>query len=283
MVLESIVVPAEWEKHPGRMFFIGFTYSTVGIFLAYFVFGDYASLSAIFLSTIPLVVIMNKALLSEEGKDINILKELSLLWEHTYVLAFFMFLFIGIVISFCFWFTILPPDMVSSLFSYQSEIIDSVNAVRASGAFYSSSETLSLIISNNLVVLGFCILFSFLYGSGAIFILTMNASILGALMGSVISSGAKTLAEYGNNSFVLNYVSVLPYAMKYLVHGVPEMLSYFIGALAGGILSASLIRHHHKSPEFKKILFDVAVLTSTSIILLVISAIIEVYLTPYLI
>ena len=44
----------------------------------------------------------------------------------------------------------------------------------------------SEIFINNMGVLFLCIIFSFLYGAGAIFILTWNASVIAAAIGSFI-------------------------------------------------------------------------------------------------
>ncbi|MBU0761704.1 MAG: stage II sporulation protein M [Candidatus Altiarchaeota archaeon] len=271
MVLESIVVPSRWEKHPGRMLYIGFAYASVGLLLGFFVFGSYASLSAIFLTTMPLVVIMYKALTDEEGKDCRVCGEISMLKEHAHILYFFTYLFIGIVLAYSVWSAFLPEDVSENLFSYQTEIIEAISDIGSAGAFHSQANVVWLILSNNLVVLGFCILFSFLYGCGAIFILTMNASILGVAIGS----GVKTM--YGEG-----LLAVVSYSSRYLIHGIPEILSYFIGALAGGILSSAVINHHYKTPKFKKIMVDVAVLTALSVMLLVASAFVEVYATPNL-
>jgi uncharacterized membrane protein SpoIIM required for sporulation len=282
MVLESIVVPSSWEKHPKRMLLIGFLYSTIGLILGYSVFGGYASLSAIFLTTIPLVVIMYQAFFEEEEKDLKICKEILLLKEHTHLFLFFLYLFLGMVFSYTLWFTMLPPHATQVLFSYQTEIIDSIPHARAAGAATSQMRDVWIILSNNLMVLGFCILFSLLYGSGAIFILTMNASIIGVAIGSLINSGIRMLAKMGHSNFALNYFTVLPLGMTYLVHGIPEILSYFIGALGGGIISVAMVCHHYTSPKFRQVVLDALTLTAISVIILVLAALIEVYVTPNL-
>ena len=105
-----------------------------------------------------------------------------------------------------------------------------------------NENVLFQIFFNNLRVLFFSILFAFFYGAGAIFILTWNASVI----------------------------------------GVFEILAYFVGGLAGGIISVAIINHDINSDKFKNIMKDSLDLILLSIILLVFAALLEVFLTPIL-
>jgi uncharacterized membrane protein SpoIIM required for sporulation len=284
MVLESIVVPESWEQHPKRMLIIGFVYSTVGIFLGLWVFGKYASLSGIFLTTIPLVVVMYRAIVCEEEKDLKICKEYLLMKEHMHILYFFIYLFVGMVLAYSFWFTFLPEETVAKVCSSQIETIEAMGSKMGSiGAATSQVARLELIILNNLRVWAFCILFSFLYGAGAIFILVWNASVIGVAIGNVIREGLQKLAEYGHSNTLANYFAVLPLGLSYMVHGIPEVVSYFMGSLAGGIISVAVVCHHYKSKDFWRIVMDSIDLTVLSLIVLFLAAFTEVYITPLLI
>ena len=68
--------------------------------------------------------------------------------------------------------------------------------------------------------------------------------------------------------------------MRYLIHGVPEIASYFIIALAGGIVSIAIIRHDFRHKEFWRILKDSLGLILISFVVLFIAALIEVFVTP---
>jgi len=283
MVLESVVIPESWENHPQRMLIIGFLYSTVGLFLGLIVFGKYASLSGIFLTTIPLVVIMHRAFTCEEAKDMKSCQEYALMKEHLHVLYFFIYLFLGMVISYSFWFTFLPTDIVNNVCSSQIDTISSISRqVSATGAAIDKLGRLEVILNNNLMVWGFCILFSFLYGGGAIFILTWNASVIGVAIGSVIREGLRTIARLQNNPLLINYFTVLPLGLSYLVHGLPEIVSYFLAALAGGIISVAVACHHYKSKEFWHVVWDSLDLVIVSLLVLLAAAFTEVYITPIL-
>lgn len=282
MVLEAIVVPESWEKHPARMFLVGFIYSTVGVFLGLWVFGKYASISGIFLTTIPLVVIMYHAINCEEEKDMKICKEYLLMKEHMHILWFFLYLFLGMVLSYSLWFAVLPSDILMKVASSQMETLESLGTKFSITGAAAQQMTVGQILMNNVRVWAFCILFSLIYGAGAIFILTWNASVIGVAIGNVLREGMRTLGVIGNNATVMNYFSVLPVGLSYLVHGIPEITSYFLGSLAGGIISVAVVCHHYKSREFWNIIVDSLDLTVLSFAILVAAAFIEVYVTPAL-
>lgn len=280
MVLESIK-PSWMERKPMNVFWIGFIYSVLGIALAWLVFGDYASISGIFLTTMPLVVIMYRLLKFEEKKDLRIRSERSLIKEHGKALSMFIFMFLGMVIAYSLLFTILPQKIIENIFSLQINVIKAIN-IEASGYFINQTAALTAILLNNLKVLFFSIFFSFIYGSGAIFILTLNASILGVAVGTAIRN---SISEYAGSShivFLYNYFRSFPLTFGYAVHGIPEISAYFIGALAGGIISVAVVNHDFGNEEFRRIVLDSVDLLVISILLLILAALLEVYVTPFL-
>lgn len=280
MVLESIK-PSWMERKPAKVFWVGFIYSVIGIALAWLVFGDYASISGVFLTTMPLVVVMYKLLKYEEKKDLRIRSERSLIKEHSKALSMFIFLFLGMVISYSLLFTILPQDITVKIFSLQINVIKSIN-LEAAGYFTNNTAALSAILLNNFKVLFFSIFFSFLYGSGAIFILTLNASVIGVAVGNVIRN---SISEYAGSShivFLYNYFKSFPLTFGYAVHGIPEISAYFVGALAGGIISVAVVNHDFGNKEFRRIVRDSVDLLLISVLLLVLAGLLEVYVSPLL-
>ena len=132
------------------------------------------------------------------------------------------------------------------------------------------------IMANNIKVLLFCIFFSFFYGAGAIFILTWNASVIAAAIGSFVRNN---LSE----TFGLAYFSIFTIGvLKYMTHGIFEILAYFMGGLAGGIISVAVIRHDINTEAFRKVLYDSIDLILLATAIIVIGSYIEVYITPAL-
>ena len=149
------------------------------------------------------------------------------------------------------------------------------------GNAYETFRVFSDILANNLKVLIFCVLFSFLYGVGALFILTWNASVIGVAIGDTIRSGIYQLGQELNFNAGVQYLSVISYGLlRYSIHGIPEILSYFVAGLAGGIISVAAIRHDFGTKRFEKIVLDSSVLIILSLALVVGAAFLEVYVTP---
>ena len=135
--------------------------------------------------------------------------------------------------------------------------------------FLNLAGTFMTIFLNNMRVLLFCITFAFFYGVGAIFILTWNASIIGV----VISNFAKN--SIGNITAAISIALA-----RYLIHGIPEIIAYFMAGLAGGIISIAVVRHHFKSEQFRHILTDSLDLVIGAIMMLVIAGLLEIFVSP---
>lgn len=280
MVLESLLNPIKAERRPWEMFFIGFLYSSLAIFLALWIFEKQSSLISVFLTVLAAVPITYNAMRLEEKKDVEIeCGEVGLLKEHAKALNFFVFLFLGITVSYVLWFVFLPSDVIGTVFSVQTNTVANINAAAMTQSL--SGMAFVKILLNNIRVLTFCILFSFLYGSGAIFILTWNASVIAAAAGSFIRANIHLLAPYTGAKAFMGYVGLFGQGIgRYLIHGIPEIFAYFVAGLAGGIISVAVIRHDFGTKKFEKILLDSSDLLLMSLFILFIAALMEVYLTP---
>ena len=278
MVLESILSPIKAEKRPWQMFFIGFLYSSIAIFLGLWVFERLAGVLALLLTVVASLPIMYNALRLEEKKDIFIDKEATLLKEHSKALSFFMFLFLGITASYVVWFVFLPQDTVTTIFSSQISTISDIKDGLTANA--PSQSSFLIILFNNLRVMTMCILFSFLFGAGSIFILTWNASVIAAAIGIFIRNNLAAVANLTGMDRIASYFGiVITGVLKYSLHGIPEILAYFIAALAGGIISVAVIRHDFGTKKFERILVDTSDLIAISVILLFFATVIEVYVS----
>ena len=281
-MLESLLYPTKAEERPKLLLLIGFLYSSVAVFLSLWIFEKESSFVMVFLTVLAAFPLFFTTTLLEESKDLQIPKERQLLKEHNKAIKFFMYLFFGIVLSCVLWYVVLPSATTSYLFEKQIQTISSINN-QVSGHATSSTTLLGKIFLNNAKVLVFAILFSFIYGAGAIFILTWNATVIGAAIGNFIRN---SLAEYaGMVGFpkIAGYFHVVSFGLlKYIIHGIPEILAYFYGGLAGGIISVSIIRRHYRSRKFHHILMDALELILISIGFLWVAALLEVYVTPIL-
>lgn len=285
-----MVGPKGAESKAWFMFFIGFLYATVGLFLSIWVFRDQASIIMILLTVIACLPLMHRTLRLEEKKDVMIKKEWTLLKEHGKALKFFIYMFMGFVVAFSLWFVVLPDTLVQGVFSTQIGTVSSINSGvsgKAIGDFTSAASQQSSfflqIFLNNMKVLLFCVFFSFFYGAGSVFILAWNASVISVAVGSFIRNNLGQIAAQVGLVKLGGYLQIFSLGLlRYSIHGIPEILAYFIGGLAGGIISVAVIKHSTTSQDFRRILFDSADLVLLAVFVLFVAALMEVYITPAL-
>ncbi len=286
MVLESITTPEKAERRPWDMLFLGAMYAAIAVFLALWVFKEESSIVMILLTVIACLPLLYNTLKYEEEKDDAIAKESILLKEHGRALSFFMFLFVGFVLAYSLAYIVLPADLVDTLFQAQKSTIEKINGDLTGQNFQSFGAGAKLffqILANNLKVLMFCLFFSFFYGAGAIFVLTWNASVISAAVGNFFRTRIGEYAASAGFSSIGSYFQVYSLSiLRYFIHGIPEILGYFIGALAGGIISVAVIQHDFGSTAFKHVLKDSLDLIMLGVVILVFAAVTEVYVTPLL-
>jgi len=175
----------------------------------------------------------------------------------------------GFVISFSFWTFILPTNQVSTYFSMQELAVQGVRQSLTGNAVSAPSAGFFPILINNLKVLLTSLLLAFFFGAGAIYVLAWNASVMGFVIGNIAKES-------------LGLIAIPIVSLKYFIHGIPEMLGYFTAALAGGIIYVAILRGDVlKNKRIIRILIDVFVLILVSIILLILGAALEVYVSPY--
>jgi uncharacterized membrane protein SpoIIM required for sporulation len=255
-------------------------YASLSILLVTFVFGGdsvlskYSGILTVTFTTICSLPFVYYLIKLEEGKDVEINEQGRLIKEHTKAIRALVWLFLGFVVAFAFWYLVLPTYTPQN-FNAQIEVFCSINSPKSYDRCLSdhgimtggatSAGMLVDIFANNVKVLIFTIVFSLALGAGAIFILAWNASVIGAAMGMFAKS---------------NVVNLGCGLIRYMTHGIPEIAAYFIGALAGGIVSVAVIRRDLHGERMWKILQDALLLMIIAVVILVVAALIEVYITP---
>jgi uncharacterized membrane protein SpoIIM required for sporulation len=258
LVLEKLVSLRAAIKQPAWMILIGGLVSVACLTISYLVFQTSVGLIANFLITIAMTPFMLNLITYEETKEEEMIKskrDLGFFHRHGDILKIYTAFFCGMILSLSILYIILPTSMSEKIFNDQ---IDQINAIRGKVA---SPDTFFNIVTNNLGVLVLSFIFSFIFGAGAIFLLSWNASVLATAIGSLAkqSGGIKDLP-----------MAILPF----LPHGSLEILAYFIGGIAGGLVSVSITRR--KSLGFWFVLKDSLKLMAVSAVLLVIAGLIEI-------
>ncbi len=288
MVLEYIISPREASHKPWELFIVSFLFVSFGVLTQLLI----PSLqgSVIIFALIPLIPLFFFALLTDEAAEehYDMMKEEIESWKkvlkvvkdeelshlspfaighrfkrilrvHKALIELFAFVFLGSIAAYAFWFAILPKDISYNMFFQQLQEIHTLKDL-VTGQIFSSGR-FEFLLDHNLQVLGLMFAFSIVYGIGALYLLLWNASIIGVILG-------ERMIEKGLLGLVLGFLGLVP-------HGIFEIAAYLVAALAGGILSISIMRSSNKKTFFRYLLEDVGLLVFLALALLAIGALIE--------
>jgi len=257
MVLERLISVKETLKDPMKTFILGVILSLVSLFVSYTVFPESTGLFTVIIMTMATMPLMNRVMHYEEKEDEEIMEKSTFIQRYSDIIISYVALFSGMILAMSLSFVLLPDTVAERVFDEQ---INEISLIR--GKFDFGNQFLEIFM-NNVSVLMLSFLFSFLFGAGAIFILGWNASVLAAAIGLI----AKTSGG----------VKAVPAAvMMFLPHGSFEIGAYFIGAIAGGLISAAIMRK--KSLKFWFVVRDAIKLLVLSFIFLIIGGIIETFI-----
>ncbi len=283
-MLESIINPKRVERGPLKMLFIGLTYASLSILLVHWFFSSDAVLSKFSGMIVITFCVMFSLpfmyyLIKQEEEDDETAEGFFRVWKvHKDAIYAFMWLFLGFIIAFTFWSIVLqnselfnaqlktycminnPEDIEKCAEKYSKEGFTSTGASTKEIRFFS-------ILENNVYVMIFTLLFSLIFGAGAIFILAWNASVISAAIGI----------------FTKYELTQIPFGLaRYMIHGFPEIAAYFITALAGGIFGVGALRNGIRNGKFLRVVENSVVLLFIAIVILIVAALVEVYITPVL-
>ena len=283
-MLEDIIHPKRTQKGPWKMFFIGLIYASLSLILVHWFFSQDPDLSKASGMMVVLFLMMFSLpymyfIIRKEEKEDETVEGFKGVWNaHKDALYAFMWLFLGFVIAFSFWYIVLQDG---NLLNFQLQTYCRINSPtdinacveqyimgsdKVSGAVLKEKRLLAIIESNEYVMI-FTLIFSLIFGAGAIFILIWNASVIAAAIG--------IFTKYSWQEIPLGIG-------RYMIHGLPEIGAYFVAALAGGIFGVGILRHGIKDERFYKVLQHSIILLFIAILLILIGGVIEVYFTPVL-
>ena len=256
MVLERLISVKLAVEKPIVVFYLGVVISCVSILISYFVFHHSIGMFSVFMITVGAAPFIYNLSKFAEAKEEELVKNLrgNFLARHRSIIFVFIWFFTGVAFTFLIAYLFVPNHLVEVIFQDQTSTI---TQIRGSAV---SPSTLQKILINNLGVLALSFVFSLIYGTGAVFILAWNASVLGTVIGM-------TTRSFGD-------IRALPIAvLTYFPHGSLEMLAYFLGGIAGCVASAALTRREIKYVPY--VLMDSMKMILASVLLLVLAAVIE--------
>lgn len=257
MVLEKLINVRMALKQPFWVFILGGLVSTICLAVSFFIFQTSVGLLSNFLITFAMLPFMldfiryEGSRMEQKAED---LEKMNIFQRHRNVILIYTAFFAGMVLTQSILYFTLPESWSQRLFEDQ---INQINIIRGKATL---GGTFQDILVNNLGVLFLSFLFSFLFGAGAIFILSWNASVLSSAIGMTAKS--------------IGGLKAIPFAiLAYFPHGSLEILAYFIGGIAGGLVSLSFTKR--KTEKFGFIIKDGLEMMAASIMLLIAAAVIE--------
>ncbi len=286
MVLESIVSGIEVRRHPLVMMFLAAILSSLGIWTSYYTFPESASVLSIGFITIGIVPILYTIFILEEAEEASKGgKWHSFISRHFDIVSIYSWFFIGLILSYSIWYVVLPTEVSSVVFAEQNTVIQGIGELRTeltgqlSGSSGVCGENLwcwfDVILQNNLRVLFLAIILSFVYGVGAMFLIAWNASVIGAVIGKDALMLLPEYASLGAFAPIAAYFHGLIKALGLVPHGIFEVLGYFVGAIAGALISIVVTKGHYRKHEIKQLVKDSLGLILLAVIFLLIGALIE--------
>jgi len=271
-MLESILNFREVDKSPYLTFIWALLITTVGILLSTQLFYkttingvafNLTGMFAVIFTILPSVYFLTRVINKEEKMEEEALEKhykQDFFKRHEKDILMFLFYFLGVTVAFSIWSLILPTDFFQVQLVKINEIRAAMSGQVTGKIVKGSFDSFMAVFSNNIEVMIFSFIFSLLYGAGAVFIIVWNASILGTCIG-----------ELSKSIFDVPIVS-----LSFLPHGIPEVVGYLCAGLAGGLLSAAVLRC--RSSKVLEIIFiDSIKIVLIGICFILLGAGIEVY------
>jgi len=243
-MLEEILKENLVEKRPEYALALGILFSTIGLAVSVLMFKESPSFPAVFLTTLAAAPIAMK-LRPTKGDFVR---------KYEHMIKVYAYLFFGMAISFAIWFAILPSAFTEVLFKEQLLKF-------TVGYFSFGTANFVSIVLNNIGLLLFFFLLSLFYGSGSMFLLSWNASILGVMWGNTVKSA---LAIFNPSLFIVNTIKAFPYLF-------PEVIAYFLAAIAGLMLSINFAQ----KGKFNRTYKDSMMVLLVALVLIVIAGFVE--------
>lgn len=261
-MLESLVSFEEINERPYLMFFWAFVICAVAIFISYRVplaVGVDSGFLSVLFTIIPSIFFITSLIKQEEEIEENEIEHhrtAGFWYRHEKDIMILLFFFAGLTAAFSLARFFLP----SGFFHVQEATICRILGLSGCAGSW-TGVNFTAILTNNVQVLLLSFLFSFIFGAGAIFIITWNASILGV-----------RIAQLSQEIWHAPITTLV-----FIPHGLPEIAGYLCAGLAGGLLSASIIRKN-RLQVLKTISADSLKILALGVALIFLGAAVEAYL-----
>ena len=282
MVFESLFDIKTLIANRAYCLYLGVIFTIISYVVSFILFHDPAVRNFIGISTILLTVVITLPIVSSlftyEERYLTRTKR-GFFKKHKFVIDFFLYYFIGVFVVFFIIALIMPNTVFSQeqLYGHSS----SIEVFVEGGKFLPPPPTMGnetlMIFKNNFLLMIICFFLSLFYGSGALFLIILNASIFASALAKVVRyqvpAGLGFSQAYGLISCNLGIM---------FFHMIPEVSAYLMAAIAGGLLSKAIVTEKLSSKRFKRILLSSSILIAIATIVLFKAALIETHVSKNL-
>jgi|GEM_PF-4341220 len=290
MVVEQIFQIAKIHKQPSLISVVGFIFVCISTILAVMSHQPPMGFFIIALTVIPAVPFFIRMTICEEkGEEIlikfisaippkkleNAKKGLASIYNE--IIKLYTYFFIGCVIGFAFTSSIMPQESSNLVFADIKQLMVSVMSSSSQALNQLNTSSFLEIFCHNFKLMLIMLVFSLVYSIGAVFLLVLNAAVIGLFLEAGIRSILPSFSSFG----VLAYPAAFLFGsfqgiLSLLPHGIWEFSAFFMASVAGGILSVAIERKAYKRKEiFKPLLTDVVKLLLLATLLLAVGAFVE--------
>ena len=243
MVLEHLF-PEDWlEKKIRYAFLIAVIYSTVSIIVARMLFAGNSGLVAVVFTSILLLPYLQKLFYKEEIKELHEqggFKIKTFLKDNLPAIKVYSALFLGIYFTFMVYSFLLPLMGFDTGSIFREQLAIEANM---SGDASFSAGLFETIFVNNWWVLLACFLLALLTGDGAVFFIAWNASTWGAIFGArALNASIAGVGDPVSNLAVITSIT--------FPHLVLEGGAYILAAIAGSVISETVVSRSQDMPNF---------------------------------
>lgn len=260
-------------RKPLHLFAIGIIFSSIAIFISSALFSHSPSMVVITFMTLPSVYVFTRFLNSKSEEETKAQDIKKLFKINTDIAELYLFLFLGMSVGITIWFSVLPYETLSLVFSEQIWNLEQLGV--ATGLVTGSAinpDIFAIIAVNNIKLVLLCAIMSFIFGAGALFILSWNASVVGVAVGTLITK----MRMDGISVFLATFKGFSIGTAYYLLHLVPEVVAYFYAAVAGAFISSAMMRYKPFSKSSNKLVGISLALIGVSVALILFAAVIEI-------
>lgn len=262
MLLRRLLDYRFLRQNPPYIALLAACFVWLGLLAAYLFFSSAMSLVMVAFSSLLILPYIIKILATEKTGDKK--GFMQLLDRHDELIKFYIYMFLGMSLAYMVMFVSLAPPVNEAAFRNQVDLITPGPA----GSYFNPGF-FTQIVSNNLAIVFVCVFLSLFYGTGAIFILNYNASVLGTMYGSAVRP-----LVWGANAVPLIFSNML----AFVPHTMLEVLAYLFAAISGGILSNSILinRSGPKAAAQGKVLFmDSMFFLALAVVLILTGGVVE--------